>query len=207
MRAHLIVSFTLTTTLCLACGNPQEDIANTDMPSDGETFSSAVDETPPATDDRRSVLEQSEERAQVRELGLRIIQSYFDNNPQAFIDMIADDLPQIGREGETMDGAYFRELVEHAEPYPSGEDLTMYSMEQYHEIFDPLVVTYDEAVEYFDFPAVTNGGWIPEPDDFIYLGGYLRDGFTEEDKFIRDGLNSFVFGKRDGIWLFVGFVS
>ena len=158
-------------------------------------------------DDPRSALTPSTQRTEALELGLSIIQSYFDNDPQTFIDIIADELPQIGREGETMDGSYFRELVAHAEPYPSGEDLTMYTMEQYHEVFDPLVVTYDEAVEHFGFPPVTNAGWVPDPDDFIYLGGILNEGFTEEDRFIRDGLNSFVFGKRDGIWMFVGFVS
>lgn len=147
------------------------------------------------------------DKAEAMALGLSIIQSYFDNEPEVFIALIADTLPQIGRSGEVMDGAYFRELIAHATPYPSGEDLTGYTMEDYNEVHTPVVVTYEEAVADYGMPAVEGDGWIPEEGDLIYLGGILKEGKTEADKFVRDGLNSFVFGKRDGQWLFVGFVS
>ena len=212
MRPNLMLTLVLSACLSLACGTNDPATAQSSLMGDtsepAETSNTTEeDNTSVSFDDPRSMLEPSSQREEALRLGFRIIQSYFDNDPQPFIDIIADQLPQIGREGETMDGDYFRELVAHAEPYPSGEDLTMYTMEQYLDVFHPLVVTYEEAVDHFGFPPVTNGGWIPEPNDFIYFGGILQDSFSENDKFIRDGLNSFVFGERDGVWLFVGFVS
>ena len=42
-------------------------------------------------------------------------------DPEVFIEMLHHTLPQIGREGEAMDGEYFKEVVRHSTPYPSGE--------------------------------------------------------------------------------------
>ena len=67
-------------------------------------------------------------REQARAIGLSIIQSYFDNQPEVFVALIADTLPQIGREGDPMEGEYFKELVAYREPYPAGEDFTEFSM-------------------------------------------------------------------------------
>ena len=211
MRPRLLPTLILTSSLCLACGGPTAPKASEGITDDtSEDITDETDETTETTmdpNDPRAVLADRSERDEARQVGLSVIQSYFDNEPQAFIDLISDILPEIGREGDPMDGQFFRELVERSDPYPSGEDFTMYTMDQYHEVFDPLVVTYDEAVEHFGVSPVENDGWIPAPDDFIYFGGYLKPGRVEEDKFIRDGLNSFVFGKRDGVWMFVGFVS
>ena len=80
-------------------------------------------------------------------------------------------------------------------------------MADYEAVYEPVVVTYQEAVDNYDMPPAEGDGWVPHEGDLIFLGGVLRDGKTEDDKFLRDGLNSFVFGKRDGEWLFVGFVS
>ena len=216
-----LIYFTLPLAMLLGCGGPTDNHNTTDGSSDTSTLDTTETDASETTEsesetetsgtadstDPRSVLTDLPERDHARELGLTIIQSYFEGDPTDFIAMIADIVPQVGREGEAMDGEYFREMVAHVTPYPSGEDFTMYTMEQYHDVFDPLVVTYDEAVEHFAFPTVDNAGWIPEPQDFIYFGGTLQLDKREEDKFIRDGLNSFVFGKRDGVWKFVGFVS
>ena len=106
-----------------------------------------------------------------------------------------------------MDGEYFKDVIRHSSPYPSGEDLTSYTMEQYQTIFAPLVLTYQEAIEQLGFPEVEGDGWVPEDTDYLFIGFNLAEGAVESDKFIRDGLNSFVFGIRDGEWKFVGFMS
>ena len=207
-----ITCLTLPVLLLFGCGSPQTHATTaTTTPETPASTEAESSEATPSTEadpnDPRSVLEDRAERNEARELGLSIIQSYFDGDPSVFVELVAETVPQIGREGEAMDGQYFRDMVAHVDPYPSGEDLSMYSMDEYHDVFDPLVVTYDEAVEHFGFPPVENDGWIPESSDFIYFGGFLHLDKVEADKFIRDGLNSFVFGKRDGVWKFVGFVS
>ena len=146
------------------------------------------------------------DREEAMELGLSIIQSYFDGEPEVFVELIADSLPQIGGSGLPMSGDQFKELIATNVPYPAGTDLTGYTMEDYHAVFEPVVVTFQEAVQDLGYPDVTNGGWIPADDEYIYLGVELKAGKQESDRFIRNGLNAFVFGKRDGEWKFVGFV-
>ena len=146
-------------------------------------------------------------REQAMNMGMQVIQSYFDGNPEVFIEMLHHTLPQIGREGEAMDGAYFEEVVRHSTPYPSGEDLTSYTMEDYQAVFNPLVLTYQEAIDQLGFPEVEGDGWVPEATDFLFIGFNLQEGAVQSDKFIRDGINSFVFGIRDGEWKFVGFMA
>jgi len=206
--------------LLFACGE-----TSTSNPTPDETAEESTEETTTDNDTTDGVTDTSEtgddpegnsiqdqvemtaERAHAMEIGLSVIQSYFDGNAEVFINLLADTLPQIGREGDPMDGEYFRDLVRNSSPYPAGEDFTGYTMQQYEEVFEPLVLTYDEAVELIDFPVVEGSGWIPESADFLFLGWNLKPGQVESDKFIRDGLNSFVFGIRDGEWKFVGFIS
>ena len=159
------------------------------------------------SDSIQDQLEMTPERARALEIGLSIIQSYFDGEPEVFASLLADTLPQVGLDADPMDGEYFGDMVRNSSPYPAGEDYTSYSMDQYEEVYDPLVLTYDEAVELISFPTVQGNGWVPEENDFLFIGGNLQPGAVEGDKFIRDGLNSFVFGIRGGEWKFVGFIS
>ena len=221
-----IIFLTLCLLMLFACGETATDPAadagtenavTTEPSSDNETAnnSDSTEDTTEAgttgdTSGSESIQDQVDmtpERARALEIGLSIIQSYFDGDPEVFASILADTLPQVGRDDEPMDGEYFREMVRYASPYPSGEDYTSYSMDDYEAVYDPLVLTYDEAVELISFPAVQGNGWVPEENDFLFIGGNLQEGAVESDKFLRDGLNSFVFGIRDGEWKFVGFIS
>ena len=214
------VYFALPVLLLFACGESSPD------PSDESSTNETTDETTEtSTDDENADTEtevdgettdeESEPgetdmataREQAMGMGMEIIQSYFDGDAEVFIAMLHHTLPQIGREGEAMDGEYFKDLIRHSTPYPSGEDLTSYTMEEYQAVFEPLVLTYQEAVDQLGFPEVEGDGWVPEETDFLFIGWNLKTGALESDKFIRDGLNSFVFGIRDGEWKFVGFMS
>lgn len=180
--------------------------ADTTDTTEDTTEVDSTDETT-NTDSIQNQVEMTPERARALEIGLSIIQSYFDGEPEVFASLLADTLPQVGLDADPMDGEYFGDMVRNSSPYPAGEDYTIYTMEQYEEVYDPLVLTYEEAVELISFPTVQGNGWVPEENDFLFIGGNLKPGAVEGDKFIRDGLNSFVFGIRGGEWKFVGFIS
>ena len=206
-----IVCLTLPLFMLLACGETTtQTAADTDnndaVSAETTTDTDTTDETT-NTESIQDQLEMTPERAQALELGLSIIQSYFDSEPEVFANLLADTLPQVGLDADPMDGEYFGDMVRNSSPYPAGEDYTAYTMEQYEEVYSPLVLTYDEAVELISFPTVQGNGWVPQETDFLFIGGNLKPGALESDKFIRDGLNSFVFGIRDGEWKFVGFIS
>ena len=46
-----------------------------------------------------------------------------------------------------MSGDQFKELIATSLPYPAATDLTSYTMEDYHAVFEPVVVTFEEAVQ------------------------------------------------------------
>ncbi len=216
---RVLVYLALPLFLLFACGEstpePSDDTSTndtsetTDNSTDDETDDSQSEVDEETSDDTNSEGEtdMSEPRAQATEMGMSVIQSYFDGDPEVFIAMLHHTLPQIGREGEAMDGEYFGDLIRHATPYPSGEDFSQYTMEEYQAVYDPLVLTFQEAIDQLSFPEVEGDGWVPEEGDYLFIGWNLKPGSVESDKFIRDGLNSFVFGIRDGQWKFVGFIS
>lgn len=216
--------------MLLACGGTTTptaedtdtgDVGSTETTTDSDTTTEPTDATDSTedtadtdttdettnTDSIQGQVEMTPERARALEIGLSIIQSYFDGEPEVFASLLADTLPQVGLDADPMDGEYFGDMVRNSSPYPAGEDYTSYTMDQYEEVYDPLVLTYDEAVEFISFPTVQGNGWVPEENDFLFIGGNLKPGAVEGDKFIRDGLNSFVFGIRGGEWKFVGFIS
>lgn len=216
--------------MLLACGETTTptaedtdtgDVGSTETTTDSDTTTEPTDATDSTedtadtdttdettnTDSIQGQVEMTPERARALEIGLSIIQSYFDGEPEVFASLLADTLPQVGLDADPMDGEYFGDMVRNSSPYPAGEDYTSYTMDQYEEVYDPLVLTYDEAVEFISFPTVQGNGWVPEENDFLFIGGNLKPGAVEGDKFIRDGLNSFVFGIRGGEWKFVGFIS
>ena len=184
-----------------------DDNSDTTTDEEDNNTDAEVDEENAEQDSEQGETEMSAAREQARSMGMQVIQSYFDGDPEVFIEMLHHTLPQIGREGEAMDGEYFKEVVRHSTPYPSGEDLTSYTMEDYQAVFNPLVLTYQEAIDQLGFPEVEGDGWVPEPTDFLFIGFNLQEGAVQSDKFIRDGINSFVFGIRDGEWKFVGFMA
>ena len=207
--------------LLFACGEATTESTNDSSTSEnsestdnsgspvGEDTDEATEVDDDTTDDETEMTQSDLEssRAQAMEMGMDIIQSYFDGDPEVFIAMLHHTLPQIGREGEAMDGEYFEEVVRHSTPYPSGEDLSEHTMADYQTVYEPLVLTYPEAMDQLGYPEVEGDGWVPEATDFLFIGFNLREGSTQSDKFIRDGLISFVFGVRDGEWKFVGFMS
>ena len=201
--------------LLFACGESTTDTTNNETSettnenetTDSEGSESEINEDTSDTETDTELSELETGRAQAMEMGMQVIQSYFDGDPEVFIAMLHHTLPQIGREGEAMDGEYFSEVVRHSTPYPSGEDLSAYSMEDYQTIYEPLVLTYQEAMDQLGYPEVEGDGWVPEEMDFLFIGFNLKPGYTQGDKFIRDGIISFVFGIRDGQWKFVGFMS
>ena len=71
-------------------------------------------------------------------------------------------------------------------------------MADYQTVYEPLVLTYPEAMDQLGYPEVEEMGGFLEETDFLFIGFNLREGSTQSDKFIRDGLISFVFGVRDG---------
>ena len=217
---RVLVYLALPLFLLLACGESTTDQTgdtatnettdnNSDTTTDDESNESdtEVDEENTNDGSDQGETEMSAAREQAMSMGMDVVQSYFDGNPEVFIDMLHHTLPQIGREGEAMDGEYFKEVVRHSTPYPSGEDLSAYPMEDYQAVYNPLVLTYEEAIEQLGYPEVEGDGWVPEPTDFLFIGFNLKEGKVQSDKFIRDGLISFVFGIRDGEWKFVGFMA
>ncbi len=217
---RVLVYLALPLFLLLACGESTTDQTgdtatnettdnNSDTTTDDESNESdtEVDEENTNDGSDQGETEMSAAREQAMSMGMDVVQSYFDGNPEVFIDMLHHTLPQIGREGEAMDGEYFKEVVRHSTPYPSGEDLSAYTMEDYQAVYNPLVLTYEEAIEQLGYPEVEGDGWVPEPTDFLFIGFNLKEGKVQSDKFIRDGLISFVFGIRDGEWKFVGFMA
>ena len=79
--------------------------------------------------------------------GLLIIESYFSGDPEAFINLLADELMTLGGPTEWPIGKEeFSYSVRNQLPFPAGLDLSGYTIDDYHATFAPRALSYVEAV-------------------------------------------------------------
>lgn len=133
---------------------------------------------------------------------LRVVETYLTGNYSAFRAVLADQVYTLEGDGP-IDPAEVDAWAKEEPSFPDGRDYTHYTMEQYMDTYQPRVVTFDEArAEHPSFNETTWDGWVPDGDDYIFLGAETKPG---REGFLWDDLLAFAATKESGEWRFKAF--
>ena len=157
----------------------------------------SADERLPSTGD--------EHRDAAQNFALDIIQTYFDNDAETWESYVHAPIYLAGT-NTVHERSEYTEMMLDATHFPAGHDLIAYSMADYLRVYDAGVYTFTEASENFGLPLFDEDGWVPEDDEFIFVGFFRSEGVPYTEEFMPVGLVLFVVGKRDGAWKIIGLV-
>ena len=144
-------------------------------------------------------------RDAAQEFSLDIIQTYFDENADLFETFLHDPILLAGTNTVYTREEYADVMLNPA-PFPAGHDLTAYTMNDYLRVYDPGVYTFQEASDLFGLPLFDEDGWVPEDDEYLFVGFFRADGVPYSEEFIAIGLVTFVVAEREGDWKIVGLI-
>ena len=133
---------------------------------------------------------------------LKVLDTYFDPSIagyELFLTYIHD--PVYPLEGE---GPLSLSEILWEGSHPFGQNYSAHTMDEYLEVYNPIVLNYDEIVALApDFESFAVDDWIPNKDDYLFLGWEVRDGRTA---FMWEDLLCFmVTCGTDGEWKLIAF--
>ena len=185
-----------------------ESASSESSPQDETTDTGDIDYGDTAGDDTASQRLPStgdDHRDAAQEFSLDIIQTYFDNDAPSWERLVHDPLYLAGTNTVYERSEYTGMMLDPTQ-FPAGHDLTSYSMEDYLRVYDAGVYTFQEASDNFGLPVFDEDAWIPEDDEFLFVGFFRREGIPYSEEFMPVGLVLFVVGKRDGAWKIIGLI-
>ena len=145
---------------------------------------------------------ESFDREGALEFSLKVVRTYFDNDMEGFISYLADELYSLEGDGPISKDELAPSIS--AEDHVVDEDYTMYSMEEYTEVYDPRVMDVEEVES--EYPGIVSSmeslGWDYGEDDYLFIGWETKSG--EEGPLWDDPL-SFVVSHESGEWRFKAF--
>jgi len=204
----------LVTGFSLACASPDAALpSDTATGADESTTETApVQSDTPETDtsdadpsDTRLPSTGDAHRDEAQEFALDIVQTYFDENADLFETFLHDPILLAGTNTVYTREEYADVMLNPA-PFPAGYDLTGYTMDDYLRVYDPGVHTFQEASDQFGLPLFDEDGWVPEDDEYLFVGFFRADGVPSSEEFIAIGLVTFVVAEREGDWKIVGLI-
>jgi hypothetical protein len=134
-----------------------------------------------------------------------VVQTYFDEDASLFESLVHDPIYLAGTNTVYTRAEYLEMMLDPAQ-FPAGHDYTSYTMDDYLSVYDPGVHTFAEAGEMFGLPLFDADGWVPEDDEFLFIGFFRTEGVPSSDEFMSVNLVMFVVAERDGTWKVVGLI-
>ena len=197
-----------TPTTPAATSTPDESPQNDTTPVDEADASDDInpgDDSPAETSGERLPSTGDAHRDAAQEFALDILQTYFDNDADTWERYVHDPLYLAGTNTVYERSEYTDMMLDPAQ-FPAGHDLTSYTMDDYLRVYDAAVYTFQEASDNFGLPIFDEDAWIPEDNEFLFLGFFRADGVPYTEEFMPVGLVIFVVGKRDGAWKIIGLI-
>jgi hypothetical protein len=158
---------------------------------EGEVFITIPEPTPSESGTKEGALEFS----------LLLVETYFTGDEDRFCSHLAGTLYTL--EGE---GPFTKEeaisAIKEDKPFPSGEDYSEFTMEDYLENYHQEIMNYEDYSEYPELSGLSIDGWEPDADDFLFLGYEVKSG---KEGFVWDDLLVFMVTYQNGKWEYIAF--
>lgn len=217
MMLRIQIGLPLLMVFFVACGTP-DSTSSPVSGSNNETGSSEVNDGETSQSDLEDSESTEADSAQARlpstgdphrdtaqEFALDVVQTYFDENASLFESFVHDPLYLAGTNTVYTRDEYIEMMLDPAQ-FPAGHDLTTYSMDDYLGVYDPGVYTFQEASDNFGLPLFDEDGWVPEDNEYLFVGFFRDEGVAATEEFMAVGLVMFVVAERGGEWKIVGLI-
>jgi hypothetical protein len=140
----------------------------------------------------------------IKEQGLRfcldVIETYLTGDLEKYCTYLADYIYSLDGAGPLSRETVF-DIFSNDDPFPGGNDYSIYSITDYLETYEPVILKFKEYIE--EYPSLLNldiDGWSPDEDDFLFIGYRVKTG---QEAFLWDDLLVFMVTHSYGVWMII----
>ncbi|MBD3225118.1 MAG: hypothetical protein GF313_10345 [Caldithrix sp.] len=131
-------------------------------------------------------------KSEAKEFALKIVQSYIENDSLAYKTYLPDTIYSL----EPWEKPVPSDSVS-LTAFFSSFDYSQYSMSDYYEVYDPVIMNYEEYAEVDPEWLDAFTYWHPDDQDYLFIGHQVKEGQTE---FMVNDLLGFMVTQRTGVW-------